>query len=77
MLMQHGYAGDTGGIHVYIHSMLHRLGVYTVNHLSVVCTFVCVGCEYRHLQVLGTGGGYNEGGMYINLITSLNTKHCS
>ena len=21
-----------------------------------------MGCEYRHLQVLDTGGGYNEGG---------------
>ena len=33
-----------------------------------------MGCEYRHLQVFGTGGGYNEG-RYINLITSLNTMH--
>ena len=23
-----------------------------------------MGCEYGHLQVLGTGGGYNEGGLY-------------
>ena len=23
-----------------------------------------MGCEYRHLQVLDTGGGYNERGVY-------------
>ena len=26
---------------------------------------------YGHLPVLGTGGGYNEGDVYINPITSL------
>jgi len=76
MFKSKGYAGDTGGIHVYIHSQLHRLGVHTVNHLSVVCGVNCMTHGYGHLQVLGTGGGYNEG-RYINLITSLNTKHCS
>ena len=68
--------GTLGVCTYYIHSLLHRLGVNTVNHLLVVCGVSCMTHGYGHLQVLGTGGADNEG-WYINLITSLNTKHCS
>jgi hypothetical protein len=54
----------TPTVHTYnIHSLLHRLGVTAVNHLSVVCGVSCMAHGYGHLQVLGTGGAYNEGGV--------------
>ena len=56
--------GTQGVCTYYIHSLLHRLGVHTVNHLSVANASIHMTHEYGHLQVLGTGGGYNEGDVY-------------
>ena len=41
------HAGDTGGVCVYIHSLLHRLGFFTGNHLSVVFCGYPLG-HYKH-----------------------------
>ena len=54
-----------------IYSLLHRLGKSLLTTCQLSVGFSCMTHGYGHLPVLGTGGGYNEGDVYINPITSL------
>ena len=44
-----------------IHSLLHRLGVHTVNYYQLLVVNSCMTHGYGHLQGLGTDGANNEG----------------
>ena len=58
MCLSHkGLVHGTLGVYTYyIHRLLHRLGVHTVNHLSVANASIHMTHGYGHLQVLGIGG---------------------
>ena len=68
-------AYGTGGMHgtlgvctYYIHSLLHRLGVHTVNHYQLLVVNSCMYHGYGCLHVVGTDGAINEGGKSILLL---------
>ena len=67
-----GYVGTPPVPTYNIHSLLHRLGVHTVNHLSVVYGVSCMTPRYGHLQVLGTGDA-----SYWNLTNTLSASPCN
>ena len=58
-----GMQGTLGVCTYYIHSLLHRLAVHTVNHYQLLVVNICMTHGYGYLQVLATGGAYNEGGV--------------
>ena len=67
-----GYAGTPPVPTYYIHSLLHRLGVHTVNHYQLLVVNSCMTHGYGCLHVLGTGDA-----SYWNLTNTLSASPCN